>query len=314
MAAMHALRIGTALRIAALLAPLGCGAVAVLQPSTSLRDHVSYLAELDPPRCAAHPEALMEAADYIERHLREAGGEVALQDYQVDGETYRNVSAFFGPGDGRRLVVGAHYDVCGHMPGADDNASGVAVLLELAERLGEDPPRGRVELVAYSLEEPPHYATPAMGSAQHAQALKQAGVELRGMLCLEMLGYFSDEPDSQRYPSAALARLYPSTGNFVAVVGRGQDAELVHAVHAAMAEASELPAMKLVASSLLGGLTSGIDLSDHRNYWEAGYTATMITDTAFMRNPHYHEKGDTPETLDYRRMGVEAAVRVLLED
>lgn len=274
--------------------------------SESLQRHVEFLTALDPPRSAAHPDSLDRAAAYIAVELKGAGGRVVDQPFGVEDTTFRNVRAFFGPETGPRLVVGAHYDVCEDLPGADDNGSGTAVLLALAHLLGDADLDQCVELVAFSLEEPPHFASYDMGSARHAELLVEEGTEVLGMLCLEMLGYFSDESGSQEFPADILVRRYGDVGDFLAVVGRPEDKVLVEATHAAM-QGSDLRVEPLLAPPFL----QGVDNSDHRNYWSAGFSALMVTDTAFFRNANYHEATDTPDTLDYERM--ELAVGRLLE-
>jgi Zn-dependent M28 family amino/carboxypeptidase len=186
----------------------------------------------------------------------------------------------------------------------------VAGLIELAHLLGKESLQTRVELVAFTLEEPPYFRTQYMGSAVHAAALKRQNVPVRLMLSLEMIGYFTDAPDSQSFPLSVLRYFYPSQGNFIAVIGKIGQGSLTRRVKRAMRGASELPVYSLNAP--VG--VAGIDFSDHLNYWNAGYQAAMITDTAFYRNPNYHSSGDTPNTLDYKRMalvvqGVCAAVR-----
>lgn len=218
----------------------------------------------------------------------------------VEGERYKNVVARFGPESGRLLVIGAHYDSHGATRGADDNASGIAGLLELAHLLGQSGPARPVELVASTLEEPPHFRSPHMGSVWHARALKAAGREVELMLSLEMIGYFSDSPGSQAYPLAALKLGYPDRGNFIALVGQFGDFGVSRSVKAAMSGASELPVYSLNAPSMV----QGVDFSDHRSYWAQGYPALMVTDTAFMRNPNYHRAGDTFDKLDYKRMAM----------
>ncbi len=262
-----------------------------------LRDHVSFLCELEPPRSAAHPDALDRAADYIESLFRSAGARVSEQAFEVDGHTYRNVIASFGPEAGSRMIVGAHYDVCGDLPGADDNGSGVAVLLELAKVLGRTTPDSTVELVAFTLEEPPYFDSRDMGSARHAQDLRVRGVEVSGMISLEMLGFYSGAEGSQTFPAPSLEERYGTVGDFLAVVGRPQDEALVRSTQAAL-HRDGLRAEPLLAPPSV----TGVDFSDHRNYWDLDMTAIMITDTAFFRNPNYHEAGDTPDTLDFDRM------------
>lgn len=265
-----------------------------------LEVHVRTLAEDLVPRDADHPERLAPVADYIEAELAPHTDRLTDQPYTVDGATVRNVIARFGPGAGARIVVGAHHDTAGPYPGADDNASGVAGLLELARLLDGTDLSCPVELVSYPLEEPPYFYTNQMGSAVHARSLKNEGVEVRAMLSLEMIGYFTDAPNSQQLPLFVLRPFYPSTGNFIAVVGKwgwGQ-VDLVRAVREGMRAATPLPVHSINAPRIV----PGIAFSDHLNYWHAGYDAVMITDTAFYRNPHYHAPSDTPDTLDYTRM------------
>jgi len=279
-----------------------------------LARHVRQLAVELAPRDAAHPENLARAAEFVRAELAARAGAAELRPFQVGARTFHNVVATLGPPDGERLVVGAHYDAAEPGSGADDNASGVAGLIELAGLLARDELHAPVELVAFALEEPPHFRTHAMGSYVHAQALRASGARVRAMLSLEMIGCFRDEPGSQGYPAPGLALLYPSRGNFIAVVSCLGQARLVRRVKRAMAGAMEVPVRSLNAPRAI----PGVDFSDQLNYWDAGFDALMITDTAFYRNANYHEATDTPETLDYARMaavveGVHAAVLALAE-
>jgi len=279
-----------------------------------LREHVRTLAEDLTPRDADHPERLAPVAGYIEAQFAPYTDRLTDQPYTVDGATVRNVIARFGPETGERIIVGAHHDTAGPYPGADDNASGVAGLLELARLLERVDLPCPVDLVSYPLEEPPYFYTDQMGSAVHAQFLKEQGVPVRAMLALEMIGYFTDEPNSQQFPLFILRPFYPSEGNFIAVVGKwgwGQR-RLVTTVRDGMRTVTSLPVHSINAPRVV----PGIAFSDHLNYWHAGYDAVMITDTAFYRNPHYHAPSDTPETLDYDRMaqvvdGVRGAIGAL---
>lgn len=276
-----------------------------------LEAHVRTLSRDFVPRDFAHPGNLDRAAAYIRGELERAGGDTWEQPYDAGGSTYRNVAASFGPETGERIVIGAHYDAAGPYPAADDNASGVAGLIELGHLLAADPPTTRVELVAYPLEEPPFYRTRHMGSAVHAASLRRRGVRVRVMISLEMIGYFTDAPGSQQLPLAALRPFYPSRGNFIAVVGKLGQALLVRRIKRAMRGATPLAVHSINAPRWV----PGVDFSDHVNYWDAGYPAVMITDTAFYRNPFYHTARDTADTLDYVRMaqvveGVRAAVGV----
>jgi Zn-dependent M28 family amino/carboxypeptidase len=270
------------------------------------------LSETFHPRDWEHKENLEKCADYIAMHLTNAGAVAESQVFEVEGQKYRNVIGRFGVGQGSKLVVGAHYDSCGDTPGADDNASGVAALIELAQLIGTNPPAREIELVAYVHEEPPFFDTDLMGSVIHAKSIAGQRDTVTGVIVLEMVGYFSDERGSQSYPARALHLIYPSRGNFIAVVGRWDQGDWVKAVKVGMKGATDLPVYSIRAPVSL----PGIDFSDHRSYWPHGINAVMITDTAFYRNKEYHTVADTADRLDYERMGkvvvaVYEAVRAL---
>jgi Zn-dependent M28 family amino/carboxypeptidase len=265
-----------------------------------LHADVAFLTGIQPARQYLNLASLNKAADYIRVEFEKLGGAVTEQKYQAEDQEYRNIILSFGPPDAERLVVGAHYDVCGEQPGADDNASAVAGLLETARLLQPQAAslKRRIDFVAYSLEEPPFFGTEYMGSAVHAASLHAEKARVHAMLCYEMIGYFSDAPNSQQFPDAALAALYPSTGNFIIVVGKQGQEALTQRVQALMQANSTIDVQRinLPANQPLAGL------SDHRNYWHYGYEAVMINDTSFLRNPHYHEPSDTIDTLDFERM------------
>lgn len=276
---------------------------------TRLEAHVRMLSEKLIPRDGTHPENLDRVAAHISQEFTRAKGQVSEQRYEAQSNTYRNVIAQFGPETKERIVVGAHYDADGGYPAADDNASGVAGLIELAYLLGNTSLPIRVELVAFTLEEATSFGTLQMGSLVHAESLKRARIPVRVMFSLEMIGYFTDAPQSQSFPFALLAALYPSRGNFIAIVSKLDQGSIVRRVKKAMRGASSLPVYSINAPRFV----RGIDFSDHRSYWQAGYNAVMITDTAFYRNHTYHTNKDTADTLDYQRMamvvqGVYAAV------
>ena len=263
-----------------------------------LEGHVRKLCLEFFPRDAFHPEVLDQAAAYVRAQFEGTGALVADQPFRVEGRRYRNVVASFGPETRDRVVVGAHYDAAGELPGADDNASGVAGLIELARLLAGARLSIRVELVAFTLEEPPVFGSPAMGSAVHAKSLREAGARVRAMLSLEMIGCFSDEPGSQQFPLPLLRLFYPGRGNFLALAGRLGELGLLRRVKASMRSASRLPIRTIAAPRSL----FGIDLSDNVSYWDQGFPALMVTDTAFFRNQRYHTADDTSDTLDYVRM------------
>jgi Peptidase family M28 len=285
--------------------------IAVAQPScrrnqtsdrtvspANLRKHVETLAVRFFPRSCLNPENLDRCADYIAHHFKQAGATVEFQPFRVAGMSYRNVIGRFNEGGPDKLIVGAHYDACGELPGADDNASGVASLLELAALIGNSGSTQAIELVAYTLEEPPYFGTELMGSAVHARSLTNDSTHIRGVIVLEMVGFFSEEWGSQTYPSPLLRLLYPIRGNFIGVVGRWDQGQWIRTVKAGMKGTTDLPVYSIRAPTYI----PGIDFSDHRNYWAHGFPALMITDTAYYRNMLYHSAADTPDQLDYDRM------------
>jgi Zn-dependent M28 family amino/carboxypeptidase len=212
--------------------------------------------------------------------------------------TFRNLVARFGPESGPRIVVGAHYDAFGAPegnPGADDNASGTAGLLELARLLAGVELARRVDLVAFTTEEPPLFGSREMGSAVYADELAARGERVEAMLCLEMIGYFAGE---QFWPNRLYALYYPRRGDFLALVGQRPDAALAALAKRAFRGASDLPVYAFVAPFAV----PAIDASDHRSFWAHGIPALLVTDTAIFRNPHYHTAADRAETLDYERL------------
>src|SRR6185369_9998410 len=282
-----------------LLSRANPGSAGTVDPSR-LEAHVRKLSIELGPRDLDHIENLDRVAAYIKDELNQTSGYVSEQAYRVQGQTYRNVVAQFGPESEERIIVGAHYDTAGALPGADDNASGVAGLIELARLLGGQQLPLRVELVAFSLEEPPYFRTTGMGSSVHAESLHNQHVQVRAMISLEMIGCFSDAPGSQSFPAGVLSAFYPSKGNFIAVVGRPGDGLLVRKMKSSMRNATSLPVYSINAPRFV----AGVDFSDQLNYWEAGYSAVMITDTAFYRNRNYHTAKDTADQLDYNRMAM----------
>lgn len=258
-----------------------------------LRKDVVHLATAFHPRAFGYPENLEKASGWIAERFRDAGGEVTFQAYTVNGAPYRNVLARFGPETRSRLVLGAHYDAVRATPGADDNASGVAVLLEVARLLGRQAPRLRVELAAYACEEPPCFRTAAMGSAQHARRLRQEGAEVRAMVSVDMVGDYG----AGTVPASAFS---PVVEHTLAVVGDEAQGGAVRALAKSLGKALA-PALQVVPV-VAPRTVPGIDWSDHHPFWDAGYPGVMVTDGAWARNKAYHSPGDVPERLDFRRM------------
>ena len=282
-----------------------------------LQKHVKKLSHVIKSRSFEAGDGLNQASAYIESELKRHHERVSTQPYQVNGMTFQNVIATHGPSDAPIIVVGAHYDAYGGLPGADDNASGVAGLLELNRLLVDETEAGlilnkQVVLVAYTLEEPPIYASNGMGSVIHAESLQDKQVEL--MISLEMIGYYDDETGSQSYPIGALGWIYPSTGHFITVVD-----ELFSTAGAKLKKTLNQQGLIEAYSINAPAAIPGIDFSDHRSYWAVGIPAIMVTDTAFYRNQNYHTTGDTYDTLDYQRMsyvvsGVLAHIRSLAQN
>lgn len=268
-----------------------------------LRADVAFLAGLTPSRNSRNVAVLDEAAAYIEKAFARTACARHQQTFRINRAEYRNIVCSFGPEKAPRLVIGAHYDVYGeNNPGADDNASGVAGILELARLISMKKPklRHRLDLVAFTLEEPPHFRSTDMGSYVYARGMMPENMPLKLMISVEMIGYFSDQPNSQSYPLGLLAWFYPDRANYIAVVGRAFDRSIVARVKMLMSATERLPVYSINAPTRL----RGVDFSDHWSFWQHGLPAVMVTDTAFYRNANYHAPTDTPDTLDYRRMGM----------
>lgn len=269
-----------------------------------LRQDVQKLAAILPPRNAKNVTSLDKSAEYILEGFRKTGGRTEIQRFTQDGKEYKNVICSFGPEAGERIIVGAHYDVQGDQPGADDNASGVAGLLELSRLIQslKMELKRRIDFVAYTLEEGQFWKHPFArhyGSYIHAKSLAQAGVSVRAMIGLEMIGYFSDLPNSQKFPLFFLRWFYPDKGNFITVVGKWGQGGLVKRVKKSLATPlSQVPVESLTAMSFI----PGVSFSDHQSYWKFNYPAVMITDSAFYRNKNYHKPSDAADTLYYDRM------------
>ena len=252
------------------------------------------------PRDVSDTAALDATAMYISDQLRAAGYQPEDQPYPVQDKTYRNVRVLIGDPKAPRLVVGAHYDSCQAFPAADDNASGVAVVLELARLLKANPAPGALELVFWSLEEPPMFRKPQMGSVIHAKSLTADKVNVTAALSIETVGYYTDEPDSQYFPVPGMAQLYSTQGNYVALVADFKNAGLTRTLKRAMRATEGIGVHSMSAPASV----PGVDWSDHRSYWAEGMPGLMVTDSAPNRNPNYHKVSDTPNTLDYKRMAL----------
>ncbi len=279
--------------------------------SLRLQEDVRHLALEIGERHVHRPEALNRAADWIETSLANAGMDVVRQAYTVEGVECFNIE---GTWTGREreeeiILIGAHYDSVPGCPGANDNGSGVAALLALARTLASQPHARTLRCVAFVNEEPPYFHTGQMGSVIYAKACRARGDQIQAMFSLETMGYFTDEPDSQQYPFP-LSLAYPSRGNFLAFVGNFASRHLVRRVVAAFRSASSLPA----EGAALPASLPGVGWSDQWSFWQEGYPALMVTDTAPFRYPEYHASDDLPDKMDFKRLasGVEGLTRVIL--
>ncbi len=267
--------------------------------ASALEGHVRKLAEEIGERHVLRPHSLAAARDYIRDRWQAEGYVVETQEYDAKEVPCVNLIVTL-PGTrspGQVVLMGAHYDTVPGSPGANDNASGVAALLELGRRLSACRPGRTIRLVAFVNEEPPFFFWEQMGSAIYARAARQRSEDIRAMFSLEMLGCYTEEPGSQRYPYF-LGRGRPDCGNFIAFVSNLHSGRLLKRALAAFKASIDFP----VESTAAFGWLPGINWSDHLNFWRCGYPAIMITDTAFFRYRYYHSPEDTPEKLDYHRM------------
>jgi len=263
-----------------------------------IKKHLVQLTKDEIYRNYKNIERLDSVAAYIYRSFSKHADTVYYQEFYVKDKIYRNVVCSFGTNNNAHIVVGAHYDVCGEQEGADDNASGVVGLLELARMLEGHSLTNQIDLVAYTLEEPPFFRSTSMGSYQHAKSLVENKVDVRGMICLEMIGYFSDEKQSQTYPVEGMEALYGNAADYISIVSKSSPGKFISGFTKQFMDAGTVKTKHIAASASV----QGIDFSDHLNYWNLGFSALMITDTAFYRNDNYHESSDVMETLDIQRM------------
>jgi Zn-dependent M28 family amino/carboxypeptidase len=277
---------------------------------SALREHVEQLAARIGERHVRRPHALHAAEAYVRQTWQALGYEVVRQAYDAAGVESANLEITLAGTDRADEIVlaGAHYDTVPGSPGADDNASGVAAVLELARLLRGQQHARTIRLVAFVNEEPPFFYWGEMGSKVYARAARSRGDDIRVMLSLEMLGCYSDAPGSQDYPPP-LGLFYPKQGNFIGFVSNLRSHRALRGAFDAFARHSDFPAERLAAPSLV----PGVGWSDQLSFWREGYPALMVTDTAFYRYRHYHAPTDTPEKLDYARMAsvVEGLARML---
>jgi peptidase M28-like protein len=240
---------------------------------------------------------LKAAADFIEDSFSRAGFRPRRDSYQLRGQACHNIEAEIAGARPDILLIGAHYDSVFGSPGANDNGSGVAALLALARRFAGKTTQHTVRFVAFVNEEPPYFLSDEMGSFVYASRCKARGDKIAAMISLETIGYFSDSPDSQRYPSPGLGFFYPKIGNFIGFVSNVQSRALLRRVIGLFRENAKIPS----EGAALPAFIPGVSWSDQRSFWRHGYPGIMVTDTAPFRYPYYHSSSDTPDKLDYDR-------------
>ena len=296
---MTALTMATQLAHANCLESSASHAMAHEMMTERLRRHVAVLAGEIGERNVFRPAALRAAAEYIRGAWANQGHEVVSQRYDVQGVTSENLAIELRGKSkpGEIVLIGAHYDSVHGSPGANDNASGVAALLELSRDFARFAPERTVRFVAFVNEEPPFFTSQQMGSMVYAKAARERGDDIRLMVSLEMLGFYSDRPGSQSYPPL-LRLFYPDRANFVAIVSNLSSRKPLRELAQAFRASSDFPVETLAAFESVPGL----GWSDQFSFWRQGYPAVMVTDTAFYRYPYYHTALDTPDKVCYAPM------------
>ncbi len=275
-------------------------AITSYSDTTRLKNDLMVITQTAKPRNHLNIKTLDYVAEYIFNELSINCDTVYYQKYSINGMEYKNVIGVTGLDKKEKLVIGAHYDVAGNQDGADDNASGVVGLLELSRLVSKEDLHYQIEFVAYTLEEPPYFRTDSMGSHVHAKSLYTNNEKLKGMICLEMIGYFNENKHSQDYPIGFLKFFYGNRGDYITVVQKFGNGRFGRLVKRKMKKQDLIKTKSFRAPAKL----PGIDFSDHLNYWRYGYDAVMITNTAFYRNKNYHKPADKLETLDIKQMGL----------
>lgn len=271
-----------------------------LSDTINIRRNLESIINTSDYRNHKNIDVLDTVAERVRQEFLRHTNRVSIQNFKVNENSYKNIIASFGPEDGERIIVGAHYDVCRDQDGADDNASGVAGVLELARLLKGQSLKYRIDLVAYTLEEPPYFNTKEMGSYIHAKSLHDADIPVKGMVSLEMIGYYSDKENSQDYPIGIMKWTYGDKGNFITIVQKSFCGEFAKEFKKISFKNNSIATKSFRTPSFLGGA----NLSDHKNYWKFGYSAVMVTNTAFFRNHNYHTKLDKLEALNIPKMGL----------
>lgn len=283
------------------------------QVAATLQEHMQHLSIEIGARSTTSPGGLEAALVYLEEQLTGYGYEPLRIPFEAEGQAVANleVEIIGSSTPDEVIVVGAHYDGFYSMPAANDNGSGTAALLALAERFADAPCDRTLRFVFFTNEEPPHFQEATMGSLVYAEACRARDDNIRAMWSLETLGYYSDEAESQRYPIRLLNAFYPSRGNFITFVGNMLSSGLVRRTTGRFRRVAKFPS----EGAALPSMISGVGWSDHWSFAKVGYSALMVTDTAVFRDPEYHQPGDLPGRLDTARTArvVEGLGTVLAE-
>ncbi|MDP2939406.1 MAG: M20/M25/M40 family metallo-hydrolase [Candidatus Omnitrophota bacterium] len=275
-----------------------------------IRKHIYMLSHKIGNRSVFYYDNLERAANYISEQFVTYGYKVEFQEYILENKKVKNIIAVKNgiKASEEIIVVGAHYDSCFN-PGADDNASGVAGVLELARFMKDKDIDRTIKFIAFANEEPPYFKTENMGSRIYAREAKIKNEAIKAVIILETIGLYTNKINSQRYP-IILGIFYPNKGNFITIVGNINSRHLVNKIKTSFRKYSKFP-----ISSIALDFIPASDFSDHWSFWKEGYSAVMVTDTAFLRNFHYHRDSDTWEKLSYENMAcvIEAFCSVLFD-
>jgi hypothetical protein len=263
-----------------------------------IKDHLTAITKTAEPRNYKNLEVLNNVAQYIYNEFEKYADTTYYQKYIVEGVEYKNVICVFGKENVQSIIVGAHYDVCENQEGADDNGSGTVGLLELARLLKGKKLNYKIEIVAYTLEEPPFFRSEYMGSYIHAKSLIDKNDDVYGMFCLEMIGYFDERKHTQDYPIGLLSLIYGNKGDYITLVNKFGKGKFARKFSGNFKRLTTIKTKKFTGPKSL----PGIDFSDHLNYWKFGFSSLMITDTAFYRNKNYHKNSDKMEILNFQKM------------
>ena len=293
----------------------------VTRPASLTADEIALRAELQSyvqklagdigERNMQHYPALLQAAEFIEQSFLAGGLQPRRDTYELRGRPCHNIETAIPGKSDEIVVIGAHYDSVEGSPGANDNATGVAATLALAQRFAQKQPEKTIRFVAFVNEEPPYFQTEEMGSLVYARRCRSRNDQIAAMISLETIGYFSDTPHSQTYPSVGLGAFYPNTANFIGFATNLGSRHLLKRCLTTFRAAEKLPSQ----GGAVPGVIPGVGWSDHWAFWQTGYHAIMVTDTALFRYGHYHEPTDIPNQLDYDRftLVVSGMERVITE-